>query len=106
MATNKGEISVNKAQFVEKIAKSTNMTKTQTELFLDTAIELIQKSVSKGEEVKLVGFGTFDRSERKSRNGRNPKTGTQITIPAAKVPRFRPGKDFKGLVNKLRSPKA
>ncbi|MCB9026812.1 MAG: HU family DNA-binding protein [Bdellovibrionaceae bacterium] len=97
---------MNKAQFVEKIAKSTNLTKTQTELVLDSAIDLIQKSVSKGEEVKIVGFGTFDRSERKSRNGRNPKTGSQILIPASKVPRFRPGKDFKSLVNKLRSPKA
>ena len=65
-------------------------------------IELIQKSVSRGEEVKFVGFGTFDRSERKSRNGRNPKTGTQIRIPASKVPRFRPGKDFKSLVNRHR----
>lgn len=96
---------MNKAQFVEKIAKSTNLTKTRTELVLDAAFDLIQKSVSKGEEVKIVGFGTFDRSERKSRNGRNPKTGSQITIPAAKVPRFRPGKDFKSLVNKYRLPK-
>ncbi len=93
---------MNKAQFVEKIAKSTNLTKTQTELVLDSAIELIQKSVSRGEEVKFVGFGTFDRSERKSRNGRNPKTGGQIRIPASRVPRFRPGKDFKGRVNKLK----
>lgn len=97
---------MNKAQFVEKIAKSTNLTKTQTEIVLDTAFDLIQKSVSRGEEVKFVGFGTFDRSERKSRNGRNPKTGTQITIPASKVPRFRPGKDFKSLVNKNKLPKA
>ncbi len=96
---------MNKAQFVEKIAKTTNFSKTQTELILDTAFEIIQKSVSKGEEVKFVGFGTFDRSERKSRNGRNPKTGSQITIPASRVPRFRPGKEFKTLVNKIKSPK-
>ena len=89
---------MNKAQFVEKIAKKTKLTKNQTELILDTALDLIQASVSRGEEVKLVGFGTFDRSERKSRNGRNPKTGLRIKIPAARVPRFRPGKEFKGIV--------
>jgi len=96
---------VNKAQFVEKISKSTNLSKTQTELVLDAAFEIIQKSVSKGEEVKFVGFGTFDRSERRSRKGRNPNTGRQMTKPASQVPRFRPGKEFKVLVNKPKSPK-
>ena len=91
---------MNKAEFVEKIAKNTQTTKAQTETILDAAISLIQNSVSKGEEIKFVGFGTFDQSLRKSRNGRNPKTGTKITIPSAVVPRFRPGKDFKTLVNR------
>ena len=91
---------MNKAQFVEKIAKKSKIPKTQAESVLDSAIELIQKTVSKGDEVKIVGFGTFDRGQRKSRNGRNPKTGSKILIPSAKVPRFRAGKDFKSLVNK------
>ena len=91
---------MNKAQFVDKVAKKTNLTKLQTELVLDAALDVIQKSVSKGEEIKFVGFGTFDRCSRKSRRGRNPKTGTSLIIPEATVPRFRPGKDFKSLVNK------
>lgn len=86
---------MNKAELVEKLSKKTRLPKTQSELVLNAALEIIQKSVSKGEEVKLVGFGTFDRALRKSRNGRNPKTGTTLVIPEVKVPRFRAGKEFK-----------
>jgi nucleoid DNA-binding protein len=89
---------LNKAELIERVSKKTKMTKTQSEIILDAAIEVIQKSVSAGEEVKIVGFGTFDRASRKQRNGRNPKTGTTIVIPASRVPRFRPGKEFKTLV--------
>lgn len=90
---------MNKAQLIEKLSKKTNLPKTQAESVLDAALEIIQASVSNGEDVKLVGFGTFDRSQRKERNGRNPKTGKAIVIPATTVPRFRPGKDFKSLVD-------
>ena len=90
---------MNKAELIDKIAKKTKMTKSQTETVLDATLEVIQKQVSRGSEVKIVGFGTFDQSARKERNGRNPKTGSSILIPASKVPRFRPGKDFKRLVN-------
>lgn len=89
---------MNKAELIERVAKRSKMTKAQTELLLDAAIEVIQKAVSTGEEVKIVGFGTFDRASRKQRNGRNPKTGSTIVIPASRVPRFRPGKEFKSLV--------
>ena len=89
---------MNKAELIERVSKKTKMTKTQTEIALDAAIEVIQKSVSSGEEVKIVGFGTFDRASRRQRNGRNPKTGTTIVIPASRVPRFRPGKEFRSLV--------
>lgn len=89
------DLPVNKAQLVEKLSKKTRLPKAQSELVLNAALEIIQKSVSKGEEVKLVGFGTFDRALRKSRAGRNPKTGSTLVIPEAKVPRFRAGKEFK-----------
>ena len=95
----KEETTVNKAQLIEKLSRKTNLPKTQTETVLDAALAIIQDSVSSGEDVKLVGFGTFDRSQRKERNGRNPKTGKAIVIPASTVPRFRPGKDFKTLVD-------
>ena len=90
---------MNKAQLIEKLAEKTNLTKTQAEAFLDATLEIIQKSVARGDEVKLVGFGTFSRLSRKQRNGRNPKTGAPVIIPGAKVPRFKPGKDFKDLLN-------
>ncbi len=90
---------MNKAQLIEKVAEKTGLTKTQSEEFLDATLQIIQKSVAKGDEVKLVGFGTFSRLSRKSRNGRNPKTGAPVVIPGSKVPRFKPGKDFKDLLN-------
>lgn len=89
---------MNKAQLIEKISQHTQMTKAQSELVVDATIEIIQKTVAKGEEVKLVGFGTFSRLNRKGRQGRNPKTGEAVQIPSAKVPRFKPGKDFKDLL--------
>jgi len=90
---------MNKAQLIDKLSEKMNLTKTQTEDFLDATLEIIQKAVARGEEVKLVGFGTFSRLNRKSRNGRNPKTGAPVVIPGSKVPRFKPGKDFKDLLN-------
>ena len=90
---------MNKAQLIQKLAERTDLTKTQAEDFLDATLEIIQKAVAKGDEVKLVGFGTFSRLNRKSRNGRNPKTGAPVVIPGSKVPRFKAGKDFKSLLN-------
>jgi DNA-binding protein HU-beta len=90
---------MNKAQLVEKIAADTKLTKAQTELVLDHTLEVIKKTVAKGDDVKLVGFGTFSRGKRKARAGRNPQTGAAITIPASKVPKFKPGKEFKEYVN-------
>ena len=89
---------MNKAQLVEQLSSKTSLTKSQSEIVLDAALDIIQKTVSKGEEVKLVGFGTFTRLARKTRNGRNPKTGASVVIPGAKIPRFRPGKEFKDRV--------
>jgi DNA-binding protein HU-beta len=94
-ATGSGHM--NKAELVEKVAKKTALTKLQSEQVLDAALEVISKAVAKGDEVKLVGFGTFSKSVRKSRQGRNPKTGTKLVIPAAQVPKFKAGKDFREL---------
>ena len=89
---------MNKAEFIEKIAGSTNSTKAHTERFLDAAIDVIRHSVKKGDEVKLVGFGTFTKQKRKARKGRNPQTGKEIIIPSGWYPKFRPGSEFKELV--------
>lgn len=91
---------MNKAELVAAIANKTHQSKTQIEEYLDATLNIIQKTVSKGEEVKIVGFGSFCRTERKAKTGRNPKTGQTVKVPITQVPRFKPGKEFKELVKK------
>lgn len=86
---------MNKAELIESITKATKMTKVDAEAVINTALDSIKKSVKKGEDVTLIGFGTFTSSKRKARMGRNPQTGKEIKIPAMKVPKFRPGREFK-----------
>lgn len=89
---------MNKAELIEAVAKLTKVTKVDAETVLNTAIDTIKKTVKKGEDVTLIGFGTFTRSKRKARLGRNPQTGKEIKIPAMNVPKFRPGREFKDAV--------
>lgn len=91
---------MNKAQLIEKISTQVTLTKADTERVLDSFVEIVRTSVKKGEEVKLVGFGTFTKAKRKARTGRNPQTGKAIKIPAAWYPKFRPGSEFKSLLKK------
>lgn len=91
---------MNKAELVNAIANKTKTSKSQIENYLDVTLTIIQKTVSDGEEVKLVGFGSFCKTIRKAKTGRNPKTGQIIKVPNTTVPRFKPGKDFKDLVKK------
>lgn len=89
---------MNKAQLIEAIATECKCSKAQVEAILDATTSHIKKTVKKGNEVKLVGFGTFTKAKRKARIGRNPQTGKAIKIPAAWYPKFRPGAEFKALV--------
>lgn len=89
---------MNKAQLIDKIATETNISKAQAEAILDCTVDTIKKAVKKGDDVKLVGFGTFTKAKRKARTGRNPQTGKAIKIPAAWTPKFRAGSEFKSLV--------
>jgi DNA-binding protein HU-beta len=91
-------VSMNKAELVERIAKQSNTTKAQVERILDNTIDTIRKTVKKGDDVKLVGFGTFTKAKRKARTGRNPQTGKTIKIPATWYPKFRAGADFKQML--------
>lgn len=91
---------MNKAELVELIANKTDTSKRQAEKCLELVVTAITKSVARGEDVTLVGFGTFKRKDRKPRRGRDPRTGAEINIPAKKVPAFRAGKEFKQAVNK------
>jgi DNA-binding protein HU-beta len=89
---------MNKAELIDLISSETKSTKAQAERMLDATLDCIKKTVKKGDEVKLVGFGTFTKAKRKARMGRNPQTGKSIKIPATWFPKFRPGAEFKSIV--------
>ncbi|RXJ74706.1 DNA-binding protein HU-beta [Veronia nyctiphanis] len=90
---------MNKSQLVEKIAENADLSKASAGRALDALIEAISDSLKDGDQVALVGFGTFSVRERSARTGRNPQTGSEINIPAAKVPGFKAGKALKDAVN-------
>jgi len=94
----KGGMHVNKKELVDALAKKASITKKDAEAFLDAFVDVVYETLSKGEEVKLVGFGTFKVQERAARKGVNPQTGKPLKIPAKKVPKFVPGKELKELV--------
>ncbi len=89
---------MNKSELVEKIAKGADISKEKAKKALDATIETITSSLKKKEPVSLPGFGSFDVSKRKAREGRNPATGEKIKIPATKVPKFKAGKGLKDAV--------
>lgn len=89
---------MNKQQLIEKIAADAGMPKAQCENLLNHCFDTIKKTVKKGDDVKIVGFGTFTKAKRKARTGRNPQTGKMIKIPAAWAPKFRAGAEFKEMV--------
>ncbi len=86
---------MNKADLVNAIADKAGVTKKQADTVLTAALDIIIDSVSDGDKVTLVGFGSFEPRHRKARNGRNPQTGKALTIPATTVPAFSAGKLFK-----------
>ena len=89
----------NKSDLVDAIATSADISKAAAGRALDAVVAAIKESLAKGEEVSLVGFGTFYVGERAARSGRNPRTGASIDIKAAKTPKFRAGKGLKDAVN-------
>jgi len=90
---------VNKSQLIDKIATGADISKAAAGRALDAVIASVTDSLKAGDDVALVGFGTFTVRERSARTGRNPQTGKEITIAAAKVPAFRAGKALKDAVN-------
>ncbi|MEM9220107.1 MAG: HU family DNA-binding protein [Cyanobacteria bacterium P01_F01_bin.150] len=86
---------MNKGELVDAIAEKATVTKKQADAVLSAALETIIEAVSDGDKVTLVGFGSFEPRARKAREGRNPKTGEAMTIPATVVPAFSAGKLFK-----------
>ena len=90
---------MNKSELIEAVAASADLPKAAAARAIDAVIDSITESLQKNEPVVLVGFGTFAVKERAARTGRNPQTGAEIKIAAAKVPGFKPGKALKDAVN-------
>lgn len=89
---------MSKQDLVELIAKKTGLSKSAAGESLNVILDEIGKALAKGDEIVLTGFGKFSVSKRKARMGRNPQTGKEIKIPAAKVPKFKAGKALKDMV--------
>ena len=90
---------MNKTQLVEKIAESADLSKASAGRALDAFTDAVRDTLQSGDDVALVGFGTFSVRTRAARTGRNPKTGEEIQIAEAKVPSFRAGKALKESCN-------
>ena len=88
-----------KAEFVDAVAERGNMQKADAAAAVDAVLDTITDALKKGEQVTLVGFGTFLVRDRKARVGRNPQSGESIDIPASKAPAFKAGKGLKEAVN-------
>lgn len=90
---------MNKSELIDAIATNADLPKAAAGRALDATLDAISAALQKGDSVSLVGFGTFAVKERAARTGRNPQTGAEIQIAAAKVPSFKPGKGLKDAVN-------
>ena len=91
---------MNKTELVAAMAEQTQLSKKDAEAALKAFIDVVSEEMKKGEKVQLVGFGTFEVSERAERTRRNPQSGKEMVIPASKAPKFKAGKALKDLINK------
>ena len=90
---------MNKNDLINKVSDDTNLSKADSTKAVDAIFDIITSELKSGGDVRLIGFGTFLVSKRKATTGRNPRTGAEIQIPAANVPKFRAGKALKESVN-------
>lgn len=91
-----------KAELIDAVAEKTELKKRDVSDVIETLFESVKATLQKGEKVQLIPFGSFEVRERAKREGRNPKTGERLTIPARRVPAFHAGKDLRDAVNKLK----
>lgn len=89
----------NKNDLIAAVAESAGLSKTDAGRAVDAVFEAITNALKQGDDVRLVGFGTFDVVKRAASEGRNPRTGEKIDIPASVQPKFRPGKGLKDALN-------
>jgi DNA-binding protein HU-beta len=91
---------MNKAELITAVSEKAELSKKDAEKAVKALTDVIAEELVKGEKIQLVGFGTFEVTERAAREGRNPKTGEVMPIPASKSPKFKAGKALKDMVNK------
>lgn len=91
---------MNKNDLIGEVANRADLSKADATRAVDAVFDAMQAAMTKGQEVRLVGFGTFSVAKRKASEGRNPRTGETIKIPASKQPKFKAGKALKDAVNK------
>lgn len=89
-----------KAELVDEVARVVQVTKKQAETIVNIVFDSIVDSLRSGQKIELRGFGSFRLRSRKSRTGRNPKTGEKVEVPSKKIPYFKPGKELKELINR------
>ena len=89
-----------RAELLEQVAEAADLTKKDADVVLETVLGNIVEALRQGEKVELRGFGSFRLRHRDARRGRNPKTGARVDVPPKLVPRFRPGKELKALINR------
>jgi len=90
---------LNKADLIEQIAQAAEISKSAAERAVDALVVAVKSTLRKDEQVTLVGFGTFYAGKRSARVGRDPKTGAEVQISAARLPKFRAGKALKDAIN-------
>ena len=96
--------SMTKAELVEEVARVSELTKKHSEIIVNTVFDSIIEALRKDEKIELRGFGSFRIRQRRSRQGRNPKTGDKVDVPAKRIPYFKPGKELKELINGAAQP--
>ena len=90
---------MNKTELIAAVAERAELSKKDAEKAVKAFTDVVAEELVKGEKIQLVGFGTFEDSERKEREGRNPKSGEKMTISASRTPKFKAGKALKDQVN-------
>jgi integration host factor subunit beta len=88
-----------KADLIEEVSRAIEMSRKDSEVIVETVFDSIVKTLRSGDKIEIRGFGSFRTRERKSRVGRNPKTGARVEVPAKKIPFFKPSKELKDVVN-------
>jgi integration host factor subunit beta len=93
------DATITKADLVEEVVRVTELPRKESETVVETVFDNIIQALQSGDKIEIRGFGSFRTRERRGRTGRNPKTGEKVTVPAKKIPFFKPSKELKDFVN-------